>query len=285
MTNYFFSFILVILLLGAAACTPPTADPIPVRQTPSPEPEPANPEEEILADCFQSATALAWLDENGDGVQDESERPLPGVHFLLEPTVSSRTVSDENGVADIFAITPGTECPTDQQVVAIKYEGYTPTTPKSLPYEAAEAVYAFGFQPLPPVVRIETDTYGGAIFTAVATAEFITWLDEPADDFWTPTEADVANFEAGLVQFLQENNERPWDTAPIIARLPDYTRQYFGLVQNNAQLIFVNFFCHTTGSDWLEMPVVVADGGDCYLQIIFNAEANTYLSIYVNGES
>jgi len=286
-------FSIVILLLGLAACAPPTTEPIPVRETPTAESEPIataeseteGSSEEIQADCFQSATAFAWLDENGNGVQDEGERPLPGIHFLLEPSVNSRTISNEEGTADIVATTPGTECPEDQQIVVNKYEGYTLTTPNPLPYEGPDAAYAFGFLPLPEAALIETETYQGAIFTAVSTAEFITWLDEPADDFWTPAEADVANFEAGLAQFLQENSTGQWDTLPIIERLPEYKRQYFGIVQNEEQLIFANMFCDAMSSDWLEAPVVVADGGNCYLQIVFNADANTYLSLYVNGES
>ena len=55
---------------------------------------------DVLADCFQSATAVAWLDENGDGVWDDGEPPLHGIEFGLEPTVYSRTTSDENGVAN-----------------------------------------------------------------------------------------------------------------------------------------------------------------------------------------
>ncbi len=285
MTKQLLGLILTILLLGAAACTPRTADPSPVRGTPSAEPERASREAEILADCFQPVTAFAWLDENGDGVQDADERPLAGIQFVLEPSVYSRATSAEDGLADILAVTPGETCPENQQIMAVKYEGYTLTTPPSLPYGSADTVYAFGFQPLPSALLVETEAYSGGIFTAVATAEFITWLDEPADDFWTPTAAEVANFEAGLEPFLLESSGGQWDTAPIIERLPEYTRQYFGLVQNDQMLLLVNFFCDAMGSDWLEMPVVVEDGGNCYLQIIFNPEANTYLSIYVNGES
>ena len=60
-------FSIVILLLGLAACTPPTTEPIPVRETPTTESESETEggSEEIQADCFQSATAFAWLDENG----------------------------------------------------------------------------------------------------------------------------------------------------------------------------------------------------------------------------
>ena len=157
-TKRFLTFIFTIVILGAAACTPPTADPIPVRETATAEPDPTSMAEEIQADCFQSATAFAWLDENGNGVQDEGERPLPGIHFLLEPSVDSRTISNEEGIADIFATPPGTECPEDQQIVANKYEGYTLTTPNPLPYEGPDAAYPFGFQLLPEAVQIVQST-------------------------------------------------------------------------------------------------------------------------------
>jgi hypothetical protein len=276
---------MILLLLGAAACTSTTVDQIPVRETPTAMPEPTETAVEILADCFQSATALAWLDENGDGLWDEGEPPLPGIEFVLEPTVYSRTTSDENGVANIFATTPGGTCSENQQVIAVKFAGYALTTANSLDYIDANTDYVFGFQPLPAATLIDTDSYSGAIFSADKTAEFITWLDEPADSFWTPTEEDIANFEDGLAAFLQENSSEYNDTTNILENLSEYKRQYFGLVRADEALVLANFFCGTHGEDWGETAVIVDDGGDCYFQVIFNADANTFVSLSINGES
>ncbi len=56
----------------------------------------------ILADCFQSAMSMAWLDADGHGVWDDTEHPLEGIAFVLEPTVYSRTKIDANGTANIL---------------------------------------------------------------------------------------------------------------------------------------------------------------------------------------
>ena len=270
---HFALLLLAVVLL--VACNPPLL-PGQVASTPT---------DEILADCFQSATAVAWLDENGNGIREEDEPPLPGIEFVLEPSVDSRTTSDENGVADIFATTPGGDCPENQKIEAVGFVGYSLTTPQTLAYESPDAEYVFGFQPVPETVLIETETYAGAIFADVATSEFISWFGEPSNSFWTPIPGDVTLFEAGLVAFLQESHSAYQDTAPIVERLPDYTRQYFGIVRNTEALIFANFFCDGEAHDWLETAVVVMDGGNCYFQVIYNADTNTYLSLSVNGDA
>lgn len=138
--------ILILLLLGVAACTPPTVDPIPVRETPLAMPESTETDEGIQADCFQTATALAWLDENGDGLHDEGEPPLPGIEFVLEPTVYSRTTSDKNGIAAIFATTPGDVCPELLTIAVSRHDGYTLTTTHLMQFTDPDRIYAFGFQ-------------------------------------------------------------------------------------------------------------------------------------------
>ena len=130
-----------------AACAPPTTERITPRETPTAEEDAADPADQIVADCFYSATALAWLDENGDGRWDEGEPPLAGIEFILEPTAFSRTVSDENGVADIFATTPGTDCPEPTHLLAIRYDGYALTTPGRIDEVDLTEEYTFGFQP------------------------------------------------------------------------------------------------------------------------------------------
>lgn len=239
----------------------------------------------VQADCFQSATALAWLDENGNGVWDEAERPLPGIEFVLEPTVYSRTTSDENGVAEIFATSPGPCLETNLQVIAAKFDGYTLTTPQQLPYESPDVEYAFGFQPEAAITLVQTETYTGAIFPEAVTAENLKMFNTSADGAWTPSEADVAGLESGLTAFLQENSDAVNDTSRILSRLPDYERQYFGLVQGGDKLIQANFFCDGEDFDWQETAVLVDDGGDCYFQVIYNTGDETYLSLRINGES
>ena len=277
MKRYEFVFILFALLIGTA-CSPTREHDAPITQENTPTPQ-------VLADCFQSATAKAWLDINGDGALDEGEPPLAGIEFVLEPTVYSRATSDANGIAAIVATTPGETCPDNQQVVAVGFEGYTLTTEQSLDYVSVDTVYAFGFQSEVDATRVETDSYTGAIFSAEKTAVFIRWLDEPAESFWTPTADDVAKFETGLSSFIEATDIDYRDTQPILDRLSEYTRQYFGIVQGESRLIFSNFFCDGMGMDWEKTAVIVEDGGDCYFQVIYNVDDSIYTSFWINGES
>ena len=134
------AYILLIVLLTAyilTACTPPTTE-VATPDVPTPD---------MLADCFQWATALAWQDDNGNGVWDDRERPLAGIEFILSPTVYSRTISDEAGVADIFATTPGGNCFEIVDIQAVRYDGYVLTTPSTVKNVQPDEEYAFGFQP------------------------------------------------------------------------------------------------------------------------------------------
>jgi Leucine-rich repeat (LRR) protein len=101
---------------------------------------------DVLADCFQSATAVAWLDENGDGLRDDGEPPLPGIEFVLEPLAASRATSDENGVASLSATTPGGVCPENSRVRVSQFDGYLLNTPAALDYVDADTEYLFGFR-------------------------------------------------------------------------------------------------------------------------------------------
>lgn len=293
-----FTIMLFLSIIAFPACTPGTiSEPVtpPTRQgTPV-----------VLADCFVGATAVAWLDENGDGVWDNAEPPLPGIDFVLEPSAYSRTTTDKNGVADILAITPiGADeaCPTPVSVQAVVYTGYTPTTPSKIDYHGVDGAYQFGFQPiseltptaatatppaLPEPVLIETETVSGIIFTADMTAAELAWLDEPADGSWMPTVEEVMGLEAGLADYLQAEDVLVWPVGkpPLWERLPDYTRQYFGLMQEGKRLIYGNYFCDPFNSPWQEMPVVVADGGDCYFQVVYNVDTQIFMQLTVNGEA
>ena len=239
----------------------------------------------VLADCFPTADVRAWLDENGDGVWDEGELPLVGIKFELNPTAQNGSaISDEDGLAHIFAWSPG-EC-LEMQVTAVSFIGYMLTTAQKLDYTSSNTEYLFGFRPAPVSVLIETDTATGVIFEAGATAEFIRWVGEPADSFWSPTAEDVESFETGLAAFLAGISDSQFgDTEQIIDRLPNYTRQYLGIVRGGEVLIYANFFCDSSAHDWQKTAVVVDDGGDCYFQVLYNVDAKTYLSLQINGES
>lgn len=107
-----------------------------------------------------------------------------------------------------------------------------------------------------------------------------------AESTWTPSPADVAKLEAGLTTFLQ-GVENPWlrTDPPIWQRVPEYHRQYLGLVQNGEDIIYANFFCVDDFDDWQNEFVLVMDGGDCFFQIRYNPQTDEFLDIMINGEA
>jgi hypothetical protein len=66
--------------------------------------------------------------------------------------------------------------------------------------------------------------------------------------------------------------------------LEGYLRQYFGIMfQDGKPLIYANYFCEMGFDNWLEAPVFVLDGGECFFQLLYNPAANTYFDLRING--
>jgi hypothetical protein len=109
--------------------------------------------------------------------------------------------------------------------------------------------------------------------------------DDP-EAYWTPSQAEVAALEAGLVDYLQrELSEGMWGYR-VWERLPEYGRQYFGLVFEGERLIFANYFCNTSDDmNWQEQYVLVMDGGDCFFRLLYNPQTGEYSNLIVNGEA
>lgn len=105
-----------------------------------------------------------------------------------------------------------------------------------------------------------------------------------AGESWTPQPEQIAALEAALVPFLQ-NADDPWlkPDPPIWERLPDYERQYAGLVEEGQRIIYGNFFCDGEIFEWQQEWIVVDDGGDCYFQIKYDVERDRLFDLSVNG--
>jgi hypothetical protein len=102
---------------------------------------------------------------------------------------------------------------------------------------------------------------------------------------WTPRAEEIEALERDLPGYFQTaaaSNPRVSDD--FIDRLPEYKRQYVGIIQNGSELILVNAFC-TDDSDWQEDAVIVLDGGDCFFRIIYDPGNRTFSDFQVNGEA
>jgi hypothetical protein len=105
---------------------------------------------EVLADCFWSAQAFAWIDSDGDGTRDEGEQPLEGVEVNFSLTFFSGETTGADGVAHVAGMHPGAcDATLENSVVAKAPEGYEPTTELVVAYTEGRDLYEFGFIPNP----------------------------------------------------------------------------------------------------------------------------------------
>lgn len=129
---------------------------------------------------------------------------------------------------------------------------------------------------------VETDNPRGVIFTAEQIAARTYWPN--SKDPWTPSEADIATFEAQLAAYLQEPYPDLWQKSA------GYARQYWGTAtEDGRRAIYANFFCDDHGMvsdyDWRAKLVQIDDGGDCYFQTLFDIENGSFEWLVINGVS
>ena len=130
------------------------------------------------------------------------------------------------------------------------------------------------------------DSYEGVIFTGANTAQAGIGYEfnDPIAAYWTPTQAQIDALETRLVPFLKSNIAPDHYAYGMIDRLDGYKRQYFGITFADGQpLIYTNFFCYDDFDNWLDSPVFVMDGGDCFFQVLYNPASATFSNLRING--
>lgn len=130
-----------------------------------------------------------------------------------------------------------------------------------------------------PYREISGEDLQGVIVPADRAAEFSIFK---ATGYWTPTDADVAAFDAAFPVWIAEQTE--WGADEVSQRWPtDYTRQYVGFERDDQQLLYVNAFCAIEYLDWKNQPVMVDDGGPCFFSVVFNPATLEFTELMING--
>ena len=141
----------------------------------------------------------------------------------------------------------------------------------------------------PGNVVVEGDGYEGVIFSEDAALELVAALDGPsaAEDleYWAPTEDDIEDLEDEVEAFLEEAAEDGEIGSDVVADLPEYGRQYAGIVDDGDELILANFFCDDFDIEVETEPVAVADGGDCFFKVRYDVARGEFFDLEVNGEA
>jgi len=132
---------------------------------------------------------------------------------------------------------------------------------------------------------ILTGEFEGIIFSSerAEQMDLAPFFGSTLEGYWTPGEADIMELEGGLESYLQQEASR--DHPDLWQRLPEYKRQYFGLLESGRREIYANFFCDTLGKDWKRDFVSVLDGGDCFFSVKYDVNTDAFFDLYVQGES
>lgn len=130
-------------------------------------------------------------------------------------------------------------------------------------------------------ILISTASYSGVIFPAnMVNLEY----DVPTvDGYWTASSADIAALEAALPFYLE--TQANYFRRDILADLPNYARQYIGFEADGIQYIYLNALCAADDLDWQSEFIMVADGGDCFFQVIYQLDTGEFSNLMVNGEA
>ncbi len=129
-------------------------------------------------------------------------------------------------------------------------------------------------------VTVKTDKIDGIIYT-----NFADWKPlVQATEFWTPTKEEVLKAEEKIEEYLRSDPAR---YAELWRKLPNYKRQYVGIIVNGHKRIFCNFFCSKTffPSEYLSVPLVVDDGGECFFRIEYDLGDKKCYNFNANGNA
>jgi hypothetical protein len=116
------------------------------------------------SDCQFAGTAVAWIDENENGMWDRSEPPLHGVSFFVDDVenqirnVGDPAISNENGEALVYVWLPG--CPRVKlEVYATPPPAYRLTTqPRINAREDDRGPFLFGFISIADSTELNEDS-------------------------------------------------------------------------------------------------------------------------------
>lgn len=100
---------------------------------------------------------------------------------------------------------------------------------------------------------------------------------------WEPTLGDINDVEADLAQITALSKSDP-DLDRQIENPQEYYRQYLALQINGKKKLLLNAICSVDrNADWRKRLVVVRDGGKCFWHATYDAAAQKFSDLNING--
>ncbi len=99
---------------------------------------------------------------------------------------------------------------------------------------------------------------------------------------WQPTKIDIDGLEASLPQVSGLRAEN--GPASAIAHPEQYFRQYVAVIRKGRKLIYINAFCGDfPEANWRQQLVLIADGGNCCWQALYDPVKGEFSALRING--
>jgi hypothetical protein len=102
---------------------------------------------------------------------------------------------------------------------------------------------------------------------------------------WVPASGDIKNLEMNLPQISKLQSR--YGSGVRIEDPERYDRQYLGFIRAGHKLIYVNASCDEVAlpKNWKTHPYVVADGGTCFWQALYDPVSKTFSSLQINSRA
>src|SRR5699024_2862482 len=106
-----------------------------------------------------------------------------------------------------------------------------------------------------------------------------------SERYWMPTDADIAELEAGIVDAAEGAWMTEHDPGAIDWLATDgHIRQYAGFVDEEGEhKVHVAGDCSPVNDQWTSTVVLVTDGGPCCFYGTFNADRSEWESFEFHG--
>jgi hypothetical protein len=134
---------------------------------------------------------------------------------------------------------------------------------------------------------VEEADFTGFVFTAEWAETQQAYLNlMEGESFWTPTRDDILALEGSLEDAILPYAEAQGH--PDLGQsLPDYLRQYMGVVVDERQLVYATLFCSDHEVDWQKKLIIwsIIDGGICFIDLSYDPETDEFPRVYIHGES
>ncbi len=140
---------------------------------------------------------------------------------------------------------------------------------------------------------VKSDELEGVIVPADKGSDFFcAWeaygLKNPIEYYWAPAQQDVLRIEYRLATYLKYR--KPEQDEELFKKLPQYKRQYVGIVTGGKKKIWINLFHNDflrktrNKNKWKNSPLCVDGGGAAFFSIIYDLKTEGFSDFSLNAE-